>query len=132
MPESSCVLYGTSNSCWYSSGILKTMSPGDSPVTSPWISIWWSLYARIALATGSTPDGVMVGGGPGSYVAPQVVYSHSFGGPTEIRNLIGTGNPEATYTNPKHEANTVFFVVDTTEPDVTGEPYTLAVDWTGL
>ena len=47
-----------------------------------------------------------------------------------LRNLIGTGNPEATYTNPKHETNTVFFVVDTTEPDVNGEPYTLSVDWT--
>lgn len=46
-----------------------------------------------------------------------------------LRNLIGTGNPEATYTNPKKAANTVFFVVDTTEPDVNGEPYTLSVDW---
>ncbi|HET6330134.1 MAG TPA: hypothetical protein VFF76_05030 [Holophagaceae bacterium] len=45
-----------------------------------------------------------------------------------LRNLIGTGNPEATYTNPKKETNTIFFVVDTTEIDVNSEPYTLAVD----
>ncbi len=42
-----------------------------------------------------------------------------------LRNLIATGNPEATYTNPKDQANTIFFVVDTTEMDVNSEPYTL-------
>ncbi|HET8901060.1 MAG TPA: hypothetical protein VFM84_03890 [Holophagaceae bacterium] len=47
-----------------------------------------------------------------------------------LQNLMLTGNPEASYTNPKTETNTIFFVVDTTEPDVNGEPYTLAVDWT--
>ena len=46
-----------------------------------------------------------------------------------LQNLILTGNPEASYTNPKAEANTIFFVVDTTEPDVSSEPYTLAVEW---
>ncbi len=42
-----------------------------------------------------------------------------------LRNLIPTGNPEATYTNPKDQPNTIFFVVDTTEMDVNSEPYTL-------
>ena len=46
-----------------------------------------------------------------------------------LRNLIGTGNPEASYTNPTKQTKTVFFVVDTTEPDVNSEPYTLLVDW---
>ena len=46
-----------------------------------------------------------------------------------LRNLIPTGNPEATYTNPKKEPNTIFFVVDTTEMDVGSEPFTLRVDW---
>ena len=46
-----------------------------------------------------------------------------------LQNLMHTGNPEASYTNPKAEANTVFFVVDTTEPDVSSELYTLVVDW---
>lgn len=47
-----------------------------------------------------------------------------------LQNLIKTGNPEASYTNPKKAANTIFFVVDTTEPDVSGEDYTLTVNWT--
>lgn len=45
-----------------------------------------------------------------------------------LQNLIGTGNPEASYTNPKKEANTIFFVVDTTDPDAVSETYTLTVD----
>lgn len=46
-----------------------------------------------------------------------------------LQNLMLTGNPEASYTNPKGEANTIFFVVDTTEADVNSEPYALVVDW---
>ena len=46
-----------------------------------------------------------------------------------LQNLIPTGNPEASYTNPKKEANTIFFVVDTTQTDSESEPYKLVVDW---
>lgn len=48
-----------------------------------------------------------------------------------LQNLHGTGNPEASYTNPKKEPNTIFFVVDTTEADAVSEPYDLVVDWPG-
>lgn len=46
-----------------------------------------------------------------------------------LQNLQPTGNPEASYTNPKNTVNTIFFVVDTSETDVDKEPYTLVVDW---
>lgn len=46
-----------------------------------------------------------------------------------LRNLLGTGNPEASYTNPKKETNTIFFVVDTSETSADSEPFTLVVDW---
>lgn len=46
-----------------------------------------------------------------------------------LQNLQPTGNPEASYTNPKSAPNTIFFVVDTSETDVEKEPYTLVVDW---
>lgn len=46
-----------------------------------------------------------------------------------LQNLIPTGNPEASYTNPKKDANTIFFVVDTTETDIESESYKLVVDW---
>lgn len=48
-----------------------------------------------------------------------------------LQNLIGTGNPEATYTNPRKETHTIFFVVDTSELGAESEPYTLQVDWPG-
>lgn len=48
-----------------------------------------------------------------------------------LQNLQPTGNPEASYTNPKAETNTIFFIVDTTEADAQAEPYTLVVDWPG-
>ncbi|HJW09801.1 MAG TPA: hypothetical protein VJ483_09215 [Holophagaceae bacterium] len=44
-----------------------------------------------------------------------------------LRNLIPTGNPEATYKNPKGTPNTIFFVVDTTEMDVNSETYRLEI-----
>ncbi len=46
-----------------------------------------------------------------------------------LQNLIPTGNPEASYTNPKKETNTIYFVVDTSELSTETEPYTLVVDW---
>ncbi|MBS1784681.1 MAG: hypothetical protein JST24_04545 [Acidobacteria bacterium] len=46
-----------------------------------------------------------------------------------LQNLIPTGNPEASYTNPKKVTNTIFFVVDTSELGAEAEPYTLVVDW---
>ena len=46
-----------------------------------------------------------------------------------LQNLLGTGNPEASYTNPKKEPNTIFIVVDTTNADAVSEPYELVVDW---
>jgi len=46
-----------------------------------------------------------------------------------LQNLQPTGNPEASYTNPKDAVNTIFFVVDTSETNVEKEPYTLVVDW---
>jgi hypothetical protein len=44
-----------------------------------------------------------------------------------LQNRIPTGNPEASYRNPKAEASTVYIVVDTTELNMQGEPYTLPV-----
>ncbi len=44
-----------------------------------------------------------------------------------LQNRIPTGNPEASYKNPKATPTTVYVVVDTTETDVQGEAYTLTV-----
>ncbi len=44
-----------------------------------------------------------------------------------LQNRIHTGNPEASYINPKQEAVTVFFVVDTSETSALGEAYTLTI-----
>lgn len=46
-----------------------------------------------------------------------------------LQNLIPTGNPEASYTNPKTVPSVIYFVVDTTQPNLETEPYTLVVDW---
>jgi hypothetical protein len=40
-----------------------------------------------------------------------------------LQNRIPTGNPEASYKNPKNEVSTVFFVVDTTELGTQGEEF---------
>lgn len=48
-------------------------------------------------------------------------------GPGMLQNRIPTGNPEASYRNPKAEPSTVYIVVDTTETNVQGEDYTLTV-----
>ncbi len=44
-----------------------------------------------------------------------------------LRNLIPTGNPEASYKNPKAVPNEVFFIVDTTELGAEAEDYRLEV-----
>jgi len=44
-----------------------------------------------------------------------------------LQNLIATGNPEASYTNHKPKATTVYFVVDTTDTAGSTEPYTLTI-----
>lgn len=46
-----------------------------------------------------------------------------------LQNRIPTGNPEASYINPKPERNTVFFVVETTETSMDGEPFSLFVTY---
>lgn len=46
-----------------------------------------------------------------------------------LQNLIPTGNPEASYTNPRTTPNIIYFVVDSTEPNLEQEPYTLVLDW---
>jgi len=46
-----------------------------------------------------------------------------------LQNKIPTGNPEASYINPKAEANSVYFVVDSTDLAVEGEGYTLFVTY---
>ena len=48
-------------------------------------------------------------------------------GPGMLQNRIPTGNPEASYRNPKARPSTVFIVVDTSVLDAQGEPYTLDV-----
>ncbi len=42
-----------------------------------------------------------------------------------LQNRIPTGNPEASYANPKAEKATVFVVVDTTEQNMLGEEFNL-------
>lgn len=44
-----------------------------------------------------------------------------------LHNRIPTGNPEASYKNPKGTSNTVYIVVDTTETHMQGEEYTLTI-----
>lgn len=44
-----------------------------------------------------------------------------------LQNIIPTGNPEASYRNPKPESNQVYFVVDTTEISAAGEGYRLEI-----
>jgi hypothetical protein len=42
-----------------------------------------------------------------------------------LQNLIPTGNPEATFRNPRAEPATLFVVVDTTEMGMQGEAFKL-------
>lgn len=44
-----------------------------------------------------------------------------------LQNKIPTGNPEASFKNPKAEPATVWFIVDILDADTRNEPYTLQV-----
>lgn len=44
-----------------------------------------------------------------------------------LQNRIPTGEPQATYRNPGPGARTVYFVVDTLDPNMVGEPFTVEV-----
>lgn len=44
-----------------------------------------------------------------------------------LQNRIPTGEPQATYRNPGAETRTVYFVVDTLDPNMVGEPFTVEV-----
>jgi hypothetical protein len=44
-----------------------------------------------------------------------------------LQNRIPTGEPQATYENPGPETRTIYFIVDTLDIDMVGEPYTLEV-----
>ncbi len=44
-----------------------------------------------------------------------------------LQNRIQTGEPEATYQNPTSETRTIYFIVDTLDPDMVGEAFTLEV-----
>ncbi len=46
-----------------------------------------------------------------------------------LQNEIPTGNPEASYLNPKAERSTVFFIVDTTEAAMDFEAFSLFVTY---
>ena len=47
--------------------------------------------------------------------------------PGLLQNRIPTGEPQATYENPTKETRTVYFIVDTLDAHMTGEPYTIDV-----
>lgn len=44
-----------------------------------------------------------------------------------LQNRIPTGEPQATYKNPGPEARTIYFVVDTLDSNMVGEPFTVEV-----
>ncbi|WLT32796.1 hypothetical protein [Geothrix sp. PMB-07] len=47
--------------------------------------------------------------------------------PGLLQNRIYLGEPQATYKNPNPEARTVYFIVDTQDANMVGEPFTLEV-----
>jgi hypothetical protein len=47
--------------------------------------------------------------------------------PGLLQNRIPTGEPQATYRNPGPETRTVYFIVDTLDASMTGEPFTVEV-----
>lgn len=47
--------------------------------------------------------------------------------PGLLQNRIPTGEPQATYENPTKETRTVYFIVDTLDANMVGEPYTIDV-----
>jgi len=44
-----------------------------------------------------------------------------------LQNRIATGEPQATYKNPGAEPRTIYFIVDTLDANMIGEPYTVEV-----
>ncbi len=44
-----------------------------------------------------------------------------------LQNRIPTGEPQATYKNPSAETRTIYFIVDTLDTNMVGEPFTLEV-----
>ncbi|HEY3271381.1 MAG TPA: hypothetical protein VGJ89_09235 [Geothrix sp.] len=44
-----------------------------------------------------------------------------------LQNRIPTGEPQATYKNPSQETRTIYFIVDTLDVNMSGEPYTIDV-----
>jgi hypothetical protein len=47
--------------------------------------------------------------------------------PGLLQNRIPTGEPQATYKNPGPSMRTIYFIVDTLDPDMVGDAYTLEV-----
>jgi hypothetical protein len=47
--------------------------------------------------------------------------------PGLLQNRIPTGEPQATYENPTKETRTIYFIVDTKDANMTGEPFTIDV-----
>jgi len=47
--------------------------------------------------------------------------------PGLLQNRIATGEPQATNENPTKETRTIYFIVDTLDANMMGEPYTLEV-----
>ncbi|WP_243304210.1 hypothetical protein [Geothrix oryzisoli] len=47
--------------------------------------------------------------------------------PGLLQNRIATGEPQATYENPTKETRTIYFIVDTLDANMIGEPFTLEV-----
>ncbi len=47
--------------------------------------------------------------------------------PGLLQNRIPTGEPQATYENVSKETHTVYFIVDTLDANMVGEPYTIDV-----
>ena len=47
--------------------------------------------------------------------------------PGLLQNRIPTGEPQATYENRSAESRTIYFIVDTLDANMSGEPYTLEV-----
>ncbi len=47
--------------------------------------------------------------------------------PGLLQNRIPTGEPQATYKNPGPDTRTIYFIVDTLDSDMVGDPYTLEI-----
>jgi hypothetical protein len=47
--------------------------------------------------------------------------------PGLLQNRIHTGEPQATYRNPTQETRRIYFIVDTLDYNMVGEPFTLEI-----